>query len=77
MSTTNDDFFQELKRSLDSLSNDFKSAFEKVAEEAEYRIDKEIGKQLAKHPELYADLKRGYRQFQKFTDKVAEDLGLK
>lgn len=77
MSTSNDDFFKELKGSLDSLSKDFQSAFEKLASEAEYRFDKEVGKQLAKHPELYADLKKGYRDFKRFTDKVAEDLGLK
>lgn len=72
-----DDVLSEVRKALDSLASDVKSAVEKIAEDAEYRFDKEIGKQLAKHPELYADLKKGYRQTRKFFDDVAADLGLK
>jgi hypothetical protein len=72
-----EDVVAEVRKALESVANDFKTAVEKLAEDAEYRIDKEIGRQLAKNPELYADLKKGYRDTRKFFDGVAGDLGLK
>jgi hypothetical protein len=74
---TLDDVVRELRKGLDGIAGEFTAAFEKWQEEAEYRFDKELGKQLAKHPELYADLKRGYRQLRKGMDNVARDLGLR
>lgn len=71
------DIAQELRKGLGGLAEEFSSAFEKWQEETEYRFDKELGKQLAKRPELYADLKRGYRQVRKGMDRLARDLGLR
>ncbi|MGB1697307.1 MAG: hypothetical protein ACPHK8_02795, partial [Thermoplasmatota archaeon] len=71
------DVVREFRKAMGSVVSDFRDAFQKVADEAEYRFDKEFGKQMAKHPELYADLKKGYRQTRKFFDEVAADLGLK
>lgn len=72
-----DDMISEVRKALESVANDVKAAVEKLAQDAEYRFDKEIGKQLAKNPELYADLKKGYRETRKFFDGIAADLGLK
>ncbi len=50
---------------------------ETITEAIQYRIDKEVGRAFAQHPDLYADLRRGWRQVQKTGKKVAEDLGLR
>ena len=71
------DVVREATAAFASLGRDFREAFGKQFEEAQYRFDKELGTQLAKHPELYAELKRGYRGLRRGMDKLAGDLGLK
>lgn len=71
------DVLRELRTALTGLAGDFKDAFEKVQEETQYRLDKELGRRLAKHPEVYAELRRGYRQFRKGFDKMAREWGLR
>lgn len=72
-----EEVFAEARKAFATLGKQVQEALEKFQEDAQYRFDKELGKQLAKHPELYAELKRGYRQFRKGLDKTARDLGLK
>lgn len=71
------DITREAVKAFRRLGDDFREAFEKHAEGFQYELDKKIGQQLAKHPELYAELKRGYRNVRKGMDKIAGDLGLK
>ena len=71
------DVAREAWKALAELGEQFRDAFEKHWETTQYQIDKEFGKQLAKHPELYAEVKRGYRSFRKGLDKLAAELGVK
>ena len=71
------DVVREFRRAFASVASDFRDAFQKVFDEAEYRFDKEFGKQMAKNPELYAELKRGIKQVKRGVDKTARDWGLK
>ncbi|MGB1586206.1 MAG: hypothetical protein ACPHID_04080 [Thermoplasmatota archaeon] len=71
------DITKEAAKAFRQLGADFREAFEKHAEGFQYELDKKIGQQLAKHPELYAELKRGYRSVRRGMDKLAGDLGLK
>jgi hypothetical protein len=71
------DVLREVRSALEGVGREFRDAFEKWQEDAQYHFDKEFGKQLAKHPELYAELKKTYRQVRKGLDKTAKDLGLK
>ncbi len=82
MSGTDDDVqaadvLRELRSALTGVARDFKEAFDKVQDEAQYRFDKELGKQLAKHPEVYAELRRGYRQVRKGLEKATREWGLR
>lgn len=71
------DVLREFRSALTDVARDFKEAFDKVQDEAQYRFDKELGKQLAKHPEVYAELRRGYRQVRKGLGKVAREWGFR
>jgi hypothetical protein len=71
------DVAKEAIKAFSQLGDQFRSAFAKEFEDVQYRFDKELGKQLAKHPELYAEVKRGYRTVRKGMDKIASDLGIK
>lgn len=71
------DIAKEAAEAFRRLGDDFRDAFAKHAEDLQYRFDKEFGRQLAKHPELYAEVKRGYRSLRRGMDKLAGDLGLK
>jgi hypothetical protein len=59
------------------LGKQFASTFEEFAEEAQYKFDQELAKALAKHPELYAEVRKTMRQAKKTMDKAAEAFGLK
>lgn len=65
------------REQLESVAEDAKEVLEKVAEEAQYEWDKQLGKAMAQHPELYAELRKTFRQVKKTLDKVGQDLGLK
>ena len=66
----------EFARQFGELGRQLKSTFDQVADDAQYAFDKEMGKMMAKHPELYAELRKTMRQAQKTMDKAAEALGL-
>ncbi len=48
-----------------------------VADEVQFRVDQTVGRALAEHPDLYAELRRGARRLQRTWEKVAQDLGLR
>ncbi len=69
--------FREFRKRFESIAVDAKQAVEKFSDQAQYEVDKTIGRVMADHPELYAELRRSYRQIKKTLNKVGEDLGLK
>lgn len=72
-----DAFLAEMKAQFNVLGKQFKEVADKVGEEAQYHFDKELARALAKHPELYAEVRKTLRQVQKTVDKAAETLGFK
>ncbi len=68
---------RQFRSKFEEVAADAKQAFEKLADEAQYEFDKQLGKAMAQHPELYAELRKTYRQAKKTLNKVGEDLGLK
>ncbi len=69
--------FEELRKQLEGVATQFKEAFDKVADEAQYQFDKELARALAKHPDLYAEVRKTLRQIKKTADKTAEAFGFK
>lgn len=67
---------REFARQLESVGKQFKQTLEKVAEDAQYSIDRGTARFFAEHPDLYADVKKTLRQIQKTADKAADALGL-
>jgi hypothetical protein len=72
-----DALLAEMKTQFTALGRQFRQVADKVGGEAQYRFDKELAHALAKHPELYAEVKKTLRQVQKTVDKAAETFGLK
>ena len=72
-----DAFMAEMKTQFTALGKQFKEVADKVGDEAQYHFDKELARALAKHPELYAEVRKTIRQVQKTVDKAAETLGFK
>ena len=72
-----DAFLAEMKVQLAALGKQFKEVTDKVGEEAQYHFDRELARALAKHPDLYAEVRKTLRQIKKTADKAAETLGLK
>lgn len=68
------DLLDEAKKAFQSVAKDAQHAFEKIADEAEYRFDKFVGRELAKHPDLVAELKRTGRQIQRTTKVFLDGL---
>ena len=69
-------FLAEMKNQFGALGKQFKEVADKVGEEAQYHFDKELARALAKHPDLYAEVRKTLRQIKKTADKAAESLGL-
>jgi len=70
-------FITEMRSQLGVLGKQFKEVADKVGEEAQYHFDRELARALAKHPDLYAEVRKTLRQIKKTADKAAETLGLK
>jgi hypothetical protein len=68
---------REVKKQLTELGAQFKTTLEKVSEDAQFEFDKQMARALAKHPELFAQVRKTLREAQKTMDKAAEALGLK
>jgi hypothetical protein len=71
-----DAFVAEMRKQVGELGRQFKEVADKVGEEAQYHFDKELARALAKHPDLYAEVRKTLRQIKKTADKAAETLGL-
>lgn len=69
-------FLKEMKSQFGELGKQFKEVADKVGEEAQYQFDKELARALAKHPDLYAEVRKTLRQIKKTADKAAEALGM-
>lgn len=69
-------FLKEMKTQLGDLGKQFKEVADKVSDEAQYQFDKELARALAKHPDLYAEVRKTLRQIKKTADKAGEALGL-
>lgn len=67
----------DLVKELKKVGAQFKEVADKVSEEAQYHFDKELARALAKHPDLYAEVRKTLRQVKKTADKAAEAFGLK
>lgn len=72
-----DALLAEMKSQVAALGKQVKQVADKVGEEAQFQFDKELARALAKHPELYAEVRKTLRQVQKTVDKAAEALGLR
>lgn len=59
-------------KELQAVGEQFKATFDQVAEDAQYHLDKEFAKALAKHPELYAEIRKTMRQLKRTVDKATE-----
>lgn len=68
---------REWRAKMEEVGEHFREAFGKVSEDVQYRLDKELGKAMAKHPELYAEVRRTVRQVKRGVEKAGRDLGLK
>ena len=72
-----DEFLNEAKKQLVDLGKQFKAVADKVSDEAQFVVDRELARALAKHPDLYAEVRKTLRQIKKTADKTAEAFGLK
>ena len=70
-------FLLEAKRQLVDLGKQFKAVADKVGDEAQFVVDRELARALAKHPDLYAEVRKTLRQIKKTADQAAESFGLK
>lgn len=67
----------EARKQLVDLGRQFKAVADKVGDEAQYVVDRELARALAKHPDLYAEVRKTLRQIKKTADQAAESFGLK
>ena len=72
-----DEFLNEAKKQLVDLGKQFKAVADKVSDEAQFVVDRELARALAKHPDLYAEVRKTLRQIKKTADQAAESFGLK
>ncbi|MEK6975678.1 MAG: hypothetical protein AABY18_04970 [Candidatus Thermoplasmatota archaeon] len=72
-----DEFLNEARKQLVDLGKQFKAVADKVSDEAQFVVDRELARALAKHPDLYAEVRKTLRQIKKTADQAAESFGLK
>lgn len=72
-----DEFLNEARKQLVDLGKQFKAVADKVGEETQFVVDRELARALAKHPDLYAEVRKTLRQIKKTADQAAESFGLK
>lgn len=69
-------WIKAIRETVDDAAADVKDAVAKISDEAQYELDKVIGRALAENPELYAELRKTYRQAKRTMEKIGQDLGL-
>lgn len=62
------------REAIGSIAADFQEAWQEVVDEGQYRFDKEFGKVMAQHPELYAELRKTFRQARRSLEKQLAPL---
>lgn len=72
-----DEFLREARSQLVDLGKQFKTVADKFSDEAQFVVDRELARALAKHPDLYAEVRKTLRQIKKTADQAAESFGLK
>jgi hypothetical protein len=72
-----EEFLLEAKKQLVELGKQFKTVADKVSDEAQFVVDRELARALAKHPDLYAEVRKTLRQIKKTADQAAESFGFK
>lgn len=72
-----DEFLNEAKKQLVDLGKQFKAVADKVSEDTQFVVDRELARALAKHPDLYAEVRKTLRQIKKTADEAGKALGLK
>ena len=72
-----EEFLNEARKQLVDLGKQFKAVADKVSDEAQFVVDRELARALAKHPDLYAEVRKTLRQIKKTADQAAESFGLK
>lgn len=68
---------REMQKQFSELGAQFKVVMDQVGDDVQFQVDRELARALAKHPELYAEVRRTFRQVRRTVDKAAESLGLK
>jgi hypothetical protein len=64
-------------RELSKVGAELKDAFEKATAPVRDQAEVEFAKAVAKHPELYRELKKTLRQMEKTVDEAAKAFGFK
>lgn len=72
-----EEFLNEAKKQLVDLGKQFKAVTDKVSEDTQFIVDRELARALAKHPDLYAEVRKTLRQIKKTADEAGKALGLK
>jgi hypothetical protein len=62
---------------FDEMGSEAKEAIRNISQEAQYELDKQMGKAMASHPELYAEIRKTMRQAKRTLNKVAENFGFR
>ncbi len=68
------DLLREMKRQGADLVQDVGDVAREWFDKAEYEVDKVLARQLAKHPDLYADLKRMAKKAKRSWERFERDL---
>lgn len=67
----------EFGREIAKVGADFKAAFEQATAPVRDRAEVEFARAVAKHPDLYKQVKRTLREIEKTADEAAKSFGLK
>ncbi len=62
-----------IREEASKVGKDFAEVARDYFDKAEYEVDKVVGRQLAKHPELYAELKKTGRSIQRAWQRFERD----
>jgi hypothetical protein len=67
----------EFGREIAKVGAEFKAAVEEATAPVRDKAEVEFAKVVAKHPELYTEVKKTLRQIQKTADEAAKAFGFK
>ncbi|MCA1819559.1 MAG: hypothetical protein ABR562_00285 [Thermoplasmatota archaeon] len=67
----------EFGREVAKVGAEFKAAFEKATAPIRDQAEVEFAKAVAKHPDLYREVKKTLRQIERTADEAAKSFGLR